>query len=140
MLFWLKKVVSFWLMPLPLCLAAIVSGLLLLRYTRRRRLGRFLIIAPIVVLLVASNKFVAKSLMRSLETQFPAIPEFTPDSPLPPAVAACRYVVILGGGNGYPGPRRLQHSLIRRPRPVPRGHASAARPARGKDDCHRRRP
>jgi uncharacterized SAM-binding protein YcdF (DUF218 family) len=100
MLFWLKKTISFWLMPVPLCLAALVAGLLLQRYTRRRRLGRILVTAAVAGLLIGSNKFVAKSLMRSLETRYPAVPEFVAGAPLPPDIAACRYVVVLGGGNG----------------------------------------
>lgn len=100
MLFWLKKTVSYWLMPVPLCLAALVAGFLLLRYTKRRRLGRILVGSAVVVLLIASNKFVAKTLMRSLETRYPAMPEFVAGTPLPPEIAACRYVVVLGGGHG----------------------------------------
>ncbi len=100
MLFWLKKVISFWLMPAPLCLSALVVGLLLLRSTRRRRLGRGLVIAAVGLLLIASNKFVAKSLLRPLETIYPAMPEFVAGTPLPPDLAACRFVVVLGGGHG----------------------------------------
>ena len=101
MFFWLKKTISFWLMPLPLCLAAIVVGLWLMRTTRRKRLGRALIIAALGILLVASNKFVADSLLRPLETCFPAMPEFAAGTALPPSLAECRFVVVLGGGNHH---------------------------------------
>jgi uncharacterized SAM-binding protein YcdF (DUF218 family) len=100
MLFWLKKTIGSWLMPLPLSLTAIAVGFVLLRYTTRRRLGRACIAFAVVVLLIFTNKFVAKSLMRSLETQYPAIPEFVAGTPLPSQIASCRYVVVLGGGNG----------------------------------------
>lgn len=100
MLFWLKKTIASWLMPLPLSLAAIVAGVLLLRYTKWQRLGRLLLGFAAAVLLIFSNKFVAKSLVRSLELKHPAVPEFIAGAPLPPSIAACRYVVILGGGNG----------------------------------------
>ena len=43
MFFWLKKSVSFWLMPLPFCLTLLVMGLVLL-WTRRARLGRGLLV------------------------------------------------------------------------------------------------
>jgi len=99
MLFWLKKTISFWLQPLPLGLAAIAVGLLLIRSGRRARLGRGLIIAAIGLLLIVGNRFVARSLLRSLETVYPAIPEFVAGMPPPPQLAACRYVVILGGGH-----------------------------------------
>lgn len=97
MLFWLKKTVAFWLMPLPLGLAMLAVGFVLMRWTRRRRLGRGLVIAAVTLLIVASNRFVAYSLLRPLETQFPAIPEFT-GAP-PPHLAACGFVVVLAGGN-----------------------------------------
>lgn len=100
MLFWLKKVISFWLMPVPLGLSTLVVGLLLLRQPRRRRLGRGLVIAAVSLLLIASNKFVAKSLLRPLETVYPAMPEFVAGVPLPADLAVCKYVVVLGGGHG----------------------------------------
>lgn len=100
MLFWLKKTIGSWLMPLPISLVALLAGFLLLRYTKWRRLGRMAIGLAVAVLLIFSNNFVAKSLVRSLETKYPGIPEFVPGAPLPPQIASCRYVVVLGGGNG----------------------------------------
>eukprot|EP01031_Cornospumella_fuschlensis_P020152 gene20152-24702_t len=44
MSFWLKKFVSFWLMPLPFCLTLLVVGLLVLWLTRRAKLGRALLL------------------------------------------------------------------------------------------------
>jgi len=98
-LFWLKKVVSFWLMPLPLSLALGAAGFVCWRYTRRRRLGRGLIAVAIAILLISTNKFVAESLLRPLETIYPAMPEFAEARPLPRKLAECRHVVVLGGGN-----------------------------------------
>jgi len=100
MLFWLKKTIASWLMPLPLSLIALAAGILLIRYTKRKRLGRLSIGLAAAIMLIFSNKFVSKSLVRSLETQHPAIPEFIAGAPLPAPIASCRYVVILGGGNG----------------------------------------
>ncbi len=100
MLFWLKKTIAATLMPLEVSLIALVAGLLLIRYTKRRRLGRGCIGSAVVVILIFSNKFVSKSLVRSLETQHPAIPEFVAGAPVPAPIAACRYVVVLGGGHG----------------------------------------
>lgn len=99
MLFWLKKFIAFWLMPLSFCVVAILAGLWLLRSPRRARLGRALIAAGVLLLVLFSNKFVSKWLIRPIETRYPAIPELRADS-VPPAIAACRYVIVLGGGNG----------------------------------------
>ena len=100
MLFWLKKFVSFWLMPLPFCLTLLAIGLCVLLWSRRARLGRGLLFAGTILLMLFSNKFVSDALVRPLETRYPAIPEFVAGAPLPPELAACRFVVVLGSGNG----------------------------------------
>lgn len=100
MLFWLKKFVSFWLMPLPFCFTAMIAGLVLMRWPKRVRLGRALLLAGLVLLMLFSNKLVSKWLIRPLETRYPALPEFIAGTPAPGPLAACRFVVVLGGGNG----------------------------------------
>jgi len=100
MLFGLKKFISFWLMPLPFCLTLLVAGLWLMRSQKRARLGRALLIAGTTLLLLFSNKAVSTWLVRPLEARYPAVPEFSAGQPLPAAIAACRYVVALGAGNG----------------------------------------
>jgi len=99
MLFWLKKAVSYWLMPLPLCLALMVAGLLLLRSARWPKAGRRLLITGALLLLVLSNKQVGGALLRPLEERFPALPEFGPAAPVPARLAACQAIVVLGGGH-----------------------------------------
>ena len=99
MFFWLKKSVSFWLMPLPFCLTLLVMGLVLL-WTRRARLGRGLLVTATLLLLAISNKYVSNLLVQPLETRYATIPELKADAPLPPALAACRFVVVLGSGHG----------------------------------------
>jgi len=62
MLFWLKKTIASWLMPLPISLVALVAGVLLIRHTKWKRLGRLSIGFAAAVMLIFSNKFVSKSL------------------------------------------------------------------------------
>lgn len=100
MFFWLKKLIGFALMPLPLCLGLLVLGFWLARVPRRARLGRGLALTGLVLLLLFSNKFVSVWLVHPLEARYPAIPELTAGQPPPPALAACRFVVVLGSGNG----------------------------------------
>lgn len=100
MLFWLKKFVSFWLMPLPFCFTAMILGVVLTRWPKRTRLGRALLLGGLVLLMLFSNKLVSKWLIRPLETRYPALPEFVAGTPVPASLAACRFVVVLGGGNG----------------------------------------
>jgi uncharacterized SAM-binding protein YcdF (DUF218 family) len=100
MLFTLKKLVSFWLMPLPFWALFTLIGAILLRWPRTARLGRALLITAALVLLLASNKFVSRWLIRPLETRYPAIPEFVAGQPLPKEITGCQFVFVLGGGNG----------------------------------------
>jgi uncharacterized SAM-binding protein YcdF (DUF218 family) len=100
MLFWLKKSVSFWLMPLPACLTLLVAGLVLSHRERWRRLGRILLTTGLALLIAFSNKAVSRWLIAPLEAAYPPIPELTQSSPVPAELAACRYIVVLGGGHG----------------------------------------
>jgi uncharacterized SAM-binding protein YcdF (DUF218 family) len=100
--FWLKKFVSVWLMPLTACITAMVVGAILMRSPKpkRARFGRALAITGLVMLMLFSNKFVSRFLLRPIETKYPPIPELLGNAPVPPQLAACRYVVVLGGGHG----------------------------------------
>jgi uncharacterized SAM-binding protein YcdF (DUF218 family) len=100
MFFGLKKLVSVWLMPLPLCLVLLAVGLWLMRSSRRARLGRGLLMTGIFLLFVFSNRLLSSALVRPLEERYAAIPEIAADAALPPSLARCRYVVVLGSGNG----------------------------------------
>lgn len=118
MFFWVKKLLGYCLMPLPFCLGLLVAGVLLMRTERRARLGRTLVLAAVVLLLLFANKFVSARLVRGLELQYPAVPELTAGAPPAPALAACGYVVVLGGGNAYmpgrPALSRLSSSALGR--------------------------
>jgi len=99
MLFWLKKFVTFWLMPLPFCLTLLVIGWWRTRRGRRAGLGRSALTAAIILLIGLSNKVVSEFLVRPLEFRYSPIPEIFAGQPLPPGLAACRYVVVLGSGH-----------------------------------------
>jgi uncharacterized SAM-binding protein YcdF (DUF218 family) len=118
MFFWLKKFVSFWLMPLPFCLTLIGAGGILLLLGRRIALARRLIAAGAIFLLIFSNKTLSVWLVAPLESRYPPIPELHAGEPLPPALAACRYVVVLGGGHSdmaaQPATNKLSNSALGR--------------------------
>jgi uncharacterized SAM-binding protein YcdF (DUF218 family) len=111
MLFGLKKFVSIWLMPLPLCLVLLLLGVWLMRSPRRARLGRGLLMTGIFLLFVFSNKLLSSAFVRPLENRYPAIPELAASAPLPPALARCRYVVVLGSGHGNTPGRAVLNEL-----------------------------
>lgn len=117
-MFWLKKLVSFWLMPLPLCLLLLACGWALMRLPRRARLGRLMALAGAVLLALLSNKLVSTRLLRPLEDQFPAIPEIAPGGAAPAALSGCRFVGVLGSGHsdmpGVPATSQLSASGLAR--------------------------
>jgi uncharacterized SAM-binding protein YcdF (DUF218 family) len=98
--FWLKKAVSFFLMPLPVCLLLMFAGLWLLGKRPHRKSGRRILAAGVILLLLVSNNLVSTWLILPLEGSYPATPELTADKTPPPALVRCRYVVVLGGGHG----------------------------------------
>src|SRR5580698_7326498 len=99
-LFWLKKFISFWLMPLPFCLTLLVVGTCYLFSPRLNRLGRRLVAMGTLLLVLFCNKFVSTALIQPLEQRFPAVPGLSAGAPVPARLAACRYIVVLGGGHG----------------------------------------
>lgn len=98
MFFWLKKLLGYWVNPVPVFVILLVIAAILLRSPRRARLGRTLVTILAVAFLLLSNKLVSTALVRPLETRYAAIPEIN-RSAAPPALAKCRYVVVLGSGN-----------------------------------------
>jgi uncharacterized SAM-binding protein YcdF (DUF218 family) len=98
-MFWLKKFFSPFLLPLQFVLVCGVLGAVLLGSRRWRRTGRVLLTLAVLVLLAASNKWVSGRLIAPLESRYPAVGDFQPGHPLPARLAACRYVVVLGGGH-----------------------------------------
>jgi uncharacterized SAM-binding protein YcdF (DUF218 family) len=103
-MFWLKKVLGYWLMPLPFCTALLFLGLLVAWLGARRRLGLAMASTAAVLLLIFSMTGVSIILLRPFESQYPPIPEFIAGAPLPPSIAGCRYVAVLGSGtSNYPG-------------------------------------
>jgi uncharacterized SAM-binding protein YcdF (DUF218 family) len=98
MLFWLKKALTLPFLPLYFALftGAIGSALL---WTKRQKLGRVLVTAAALSLLIFSNKGVALLLLGPLETRYAPIPEAATNAELPSPVTVCRTIVVLGGGH-----------------------------------------
>jgi uncharacterized SAM-binding protein YcdF (DUF218 family) len=97
--FWLKKLVSSLVMPLPLSLELLALGLVLARFPRRARLGWRLAVAGAALLFLLSNRPVSTLLLRPLEAQYAPIPEIAEGLPAPAPIAGCQVVAVLGGGN-----------------------------------------
>lgn len=97
-MFWLKKFVAFWFMPVPFCVTLIAAGWWLTRMPQRVRVGRRLIVAGVVLLLLFSNRAVSTWLIQPIENTYPAISEGD-GADLPQNLRDCHFVVVLGGGN-----------------------------------------
>jgi|UniRef100_UPI00404B158B uncharacterized SAM-binding protein YcdF (DUF218 family) len=98
-MFWLKKAISTCLMPFPAILGLMIAGLLLSRRKGYATLGKGMILTGILLLVVLSNRQVGLALIRPLEQRYPPIPETIVGEPIPDQLAACRYIVVLGGGH-----------------------------------------
>jgi len=98
-MFWLKKILSAFLLPMPFTLIAGVLGIALLFTRRWKRAGQVLLAFAVLALLVASNRWVSNRLSWALESSYAAMPEYSPGAQLPASLAACRYVVVLGSGH-----------------------------------------
>ncbi len=97
--FLLKKITGYLLMPVPFATALILAGLALQLAKRAPRTRRWLIMVGAGWLALTGSNGISLLLVRPLESQFPPVPELLADAPLPAALAACRYVVVLGSGH-----------------------------------------
>lgn len=115
-MFWLKKTIQFWLMPVPFCLVLLVASLAIGWSGRRPRSSRWLSALAALLLVLFSNKFVSNSLVRPLEQPFPPVPELGADAPS--ELRSCAFVVVLGGGNsnapGMPATGKLSSAGLSR--------------------------
>lgn len=95
-MFLIKKVISQFLFPLPLCLGISFMGLFLLCFTQRQRLGKAFISIGLITLMLLSYGFISDRLLRPLESRYaPYVGEGAADIPKHPV----RFVVVLGGSH-----------------------------------------
>jgi uncharacterized SAM-binding protein YcdF (DUF218 family) len=98
-MFIVKKLVSAFLLPLPICLTLLAVGLGLLWFTRRQRAGKVLVTVATGLLTVLSFGFVGELALKPLERHRPLLVPGFP-SPLDPRARNARWIVVLGGGHG----------------------------------------
>jgi uncharacterized SAM-binding protein YcdF (DUF218 family) len=111
-MFLFKKLIAPFLMPVPFCLALVLSGLLLLWFTRRQRAGKWLATAGAVALLLLGYGSVSGRLLATLERQHGPVVDASA------AAGRVRWVVVLGGGSssdaGLPAVMRLSEGSLAR--------------------------
>ena len=91
-LFWVKKFLTPFLMPLLLVVYCLAAGVGLLWFSRRQRLGKMLVSAGLLLLLALSCEVVSNSLLRNLEDNYPVLSH--PDRSI-------KWVAVLGGGHNF---------------------------------------
>ncbi len=97
-LFFIKKLISQFLYPLPGAVILIALGLLLLFFTRRQKLGKTLNLIGLCLLLVFSYKPTALQFLSHLERQYrPLLTDASPSTPerLPEAA----WILVLSSGH-----------------------------------------
>ncbi len=92
-MFFLKKIVSRFLFPLPLSLEFLILGLFLLWFTRRQRAGKALVTCGVVLLLAFSNVVAGNFLVRPLEHRYPALDV----THIPVSASPISFIAVLGG-------------------------------------------
>lgn len=97
-MFFMKKLVSQFLNPLSFSSLILVAGLLLVSYSRHRKLGKSLSVTGLILLFGFSFAPFVDQLVYSLERPF--LPLFTPYRPTPQHEAEIRWIVVLAGGHG----------------------------------------
>jgi len=90
-MFLLKKIVSPFFYPLPLCVEILLLGLILLWFTRKQKTGKIFVSIGVILLVALSHSAVTDRLLGPLEYQYPPVKSLVP-------VSDVKWVVVLGGG------------------------------------------
>jgi uncharacterized SAM-binding protein YcdF (DUF218 family) len=93
-MFFLKKLVSRFFFPVPLCAGLLLFGLGLWYFTKRKRAGRGCVVAGTVLLLFFSYSWLPDGMLRQLES--PIAPVLIPTGHANPI--SSNYICILGQG------------------------------------------
>jgi uncharacterized SAM-binding protein YcdF (DUF218 family) len=98
--FMLKKILSRFLFPLPICIGVLLLGLVLLWLTKKEKAGKIVVTVGTILLLLLSYNISSEKLLRGLERSYPPLDlagsgELTAQAP----GAGVKWVVVLGGGH-----------------------------------------
>ncbi|MBV9926249.1 MAG: YdcF family protein [Acidobacteria bacterium] len=111
-MFFFKKLVAPFLMPVPFCLALVLLGLALVWFTRRQRAGKWLATVGALLLLLLGYGAASGRLLAPLERQH------APVTDVSAAAGRVRWVVVLGGGSSsddkLPAGMRLSEASLAR--------------------------
>lgn len=95
--FALKKIAAKALMPISLCFFFLLLGVIVLWFTRRKRLGKVLVTISLVLFIISGYGSFSEWALQPLEYEYPALVS-------PGDLSSVKWVVVLGGGH-VPDPR-----------------------------------
>lgn len=100
MMFFLKKIIAQFLAPTSVCLEVMIAGMILLLFTRRQRMGKFVVTLGIGIFTLLSYPAIPRMLVRPLEHRCqPLFLSTAPNTTNDTAALAARWIVVLGGGH-----------------------------------------
>jgi len=98
-MFIFKKIISSFLMPVPLSLLISLIGLILLWFTKRQRTGKIFVSVGIFLMLLLSYNAASNQLLRTLENRYDPdniqLENNISSEDMPPI----KFIVVLGGGH-----------------------------------------
>ncbi|MCR4320352.1 MAG: YdcF family protein [Candidatus Brocadiaceae bacterium] len=104
-MFILKKLISQFFLPVPLCLELFIIGLVLLLFTQKQRAGKLIISIGMILFTFLSYEAIPNILLKPLESQYSSLMLTTPSDPTTDdIVPSVKWIVVLGGGN-IPDPK-----------------------------------
>lgn len=98
-MFFIKKLLSAFLSPMPLGLGIVAAGLILLWFTRRQRAGRIVVTVGFGLLAVFGFSGFGDLFLRPLENDFQPVLVEGRAGPLDAKAREARWIVVLGGGH-----------------------------------------
>ena len=99
-MFWLKKLIAPFFFPLPVCVALLAAGLLLLWFTRRQRAGKICVTLGALLVIVLGFDLLPSAALRRLERQYPKIDAVLADAARQEEIkTSVKWVVVLGAGH-----------------------------------------
>ena len=99
-MFFLKKLISPLLFPLPVCVLLLLAGLFLLWFTRRQRAGKIFMTTGVLLLLIMSYPPLPDFFLRRIEQKYqPLEMSLLQEQPAPESLSNVKWIVVLGGGH-----------------------------------------
>ena len=99
-MFILKKLISQFFLPAPLCLELFIIGLVLLLFTRKQRAGKLIISIGVILFTILCCTGVPNIMLKRLEYQYLPLMLNTPsDTAIGDVASPVKWIVVLGGGN-----------------------------------------